>query len=55
MAQAAHDHLPAPALEVDIERLFNVGRDIPSIHGFEETLSTMILLDALKMQESRQK
>jgi hypothetical protein len=28
MAAAARDYLVIPALEVDIERLFNIGRDI---------------------------
>jgi len=59
MAQAARDYLCVPASEVDIERLFNVGRDILGIRRFSmsgETLRTMILLkDALRMQESRQK
>jgi hypothetical protein len=57
MAQAACEYLPIPASEVDIERLFNVGRDILGIQRFSmsgEALRTMILLkDALRMQESR--
>jgi hypothetical protein len=47
MAQAACDYLSVPASEVDIERLFNVRRDILSIQRFSmsgETPRTMILL-----------
>jgi hypothetical protein len=59
MSQASHDYLSVPAFEVDIERLFNVGRDILGIRHFSmsgDTLRMMILLkDALRMQESKQK
>jgi hypothetical protein len=34
MAQAAHDYLPIPSSEVDIEHLFNIGRDILGIRHF---------------------
>ncbi len=59
MAQAARDYLPIPSSEVDIERLFNVGRDILGIRRFAmsgNTMRTMILLkDALRMREAGQR
>jgi hypothetical protein len=65
MAQAARDYLAIPAFEVDIERLFSLGRDILGIRRFfmsMDTLRTLVLLrDALndaekvkKVKEKRQ-
>jgi hAT family C-terminal dimerisation region len=55
MAQAARDYLPIPSSEVDIERLFNIGRDILGIRRFAmngDTLRTLITLrNVLKMKE----
>src|SRR6266498_4267593 len=59
MVQAARDYLPIPSSEVDIERLFNVRRDILGIRRFAmsgNTMRTMILLkDALRMREAGQR
>jgi hypothetical protein len=59
IAQAARDYLAIPALEVDIERLFSLGRDILGIRRFSmsmDTLRTLILLrDALNDAEKVQK
>jgi hypothetical protein len=59
MAQAAPDYLAAPAPEVDIEKLFNVERDIFTIRRFSisgNALGMMDLLkDALRAQLSTQK
>jgi hypothetical protein len=47
MAQAARDYLAIPASEVDIERLFSLGRDILGIRRFSmsmDTLRTLVLL-----------
>jgi hypothetical protein len=56
MAQAAQDYLAIPASEVDVERLFNVGRDILGIGRFSmsgNTLRTIMMLkDALRRQEA---
>lgn len=55
MAQAARDYLPIPSSEVDIERLFNIGRDILGIRRFAmngDTLRTLVMLrDMLKAKE----
>jgi hypothetical protein len=55
MAKAARDYLAIPTLEVDIERLFNNGRDLLGIRRFAmsgNTMRTMILLkDALRVRE----
>ncbi|KAJ5460928.1 uncharacterized protein N7458_002480 [Penicillium daleae] len=52
MAKVAHDHLAIPAAEVDIERLFNGGRDLLGIRRFSmkgKTLGTLIRLkDAVR-------
>jgi hypothetical protein len=56
MAQAARDYIAIPASEVDVERLFNVGRDVLGIRRFSmsgNTLRTVMLLkDALRRQEA---
>jgi len=47
MAQVAQDHLAIPAAEVDIERLFNNGRDVLGIRRFSmkgRTLRTLLRL-----------
>jgi hypothetical protein len=47
IAQAARDYLPIPASEVDVERLFNVGRDVLGVRRFAmsgETLRTVMML-----------
>lgn len=47
MAQVAQDHLAIPAAEVDIERLFNNGRDLLGIRRFSmkgKTLGTLLRL-----------
>ena len=55
MAQAAHDYLPIPASEVDVERLFNVGRDVRRFAMSGNTPRTvMILKDVLRRKESGQ-
>jgi hypothetical protein len=58
MAQAARDYLPIPASEVDVERLFNVGRDVLGVRRFamsEETLRTVMMLkDVLRRKETGQ-
>lgn len=55
MAQAARDCLLIPASEVDVERLFNVGRDILGVRRFAmsgNTLRTVMMLkDALRRKE----
>jgi hypothetical protein len=55
MAQAARDYLPIPSSEVDIERLFNIRRDILGIRHFSmngDTLRTLIMLrNVLKKKE----
>ena len=55
MAQAARDYLPIPASEVDVERLFNVGRDILGVRRFAisgNTLRTVMMLkDVLRRKE----
>ena len=40
MAQAARDYLPIPASEVDVERLFNVGRDVEDGYDAERCTTT---------------
>jgi hypothetical protein len=59
MAQSARDYLAIPCSEVDIERLFNLGRDILGIRRFSmsiDTLRTLILLkDALRMRDESRK
>ena len=58
MAQAARDYLPIPASEVDVERLFNVGRDVLGVRRFAmsgNTLRTVMMLkDMLRRKESGQ-
>ena len=53
MAQAARDYLAIPSSEVDIERLFSLGRDILGVRRFSmgmDTMRTLVLLkDALKV------
>jgi hypothetical protein len=53
----ARDYLAIPASEVDIERLFSLGRDILGIRRFSismDTLRTLILLrDALNKAEKK--
>lgn len=47
MAKVAQDHLAIPAAEVDIERLFNGGRDILGIRRFSmngRALGTLLRL-----------
>jgi hypothetical protein len=47
MAKAAQDYLAIPTAEVDIERLFSVGRDILGIRRFSmsgKTLGTLMRL-----------
>ena len=55
MTKVAHDYLAIPTLEVDIERLFNNGRDLLGIRRFAisgNTMRTMMLLkDALRVRE----
>ena len=57
--QAVRDYLPIPGSEVDIERLFNTGRDILSIRRFSITgdiLRIIIMLkDNLRLQEEIKK
>jgi hypothetical protein len=52
MAKVAQDHLAIPAAEVDVERLFNGGRDILGIRRFSmkgKTLGTLLRLkDAVR-------
>jgi len=52
MAKVAQDHLAIPASEVDVERLFNGGRDILGIRRFSmkgKTLGTLLRLkDAVR-------
>ena len=59
MAQVARDYLAIPALEVDIKRLFSLGRDILGIRRFSmsiDTLRTLILLkDALNNAKKKKK
>jgi len=56
MAVAARDYLPIPASEVDVERLFNTGRDILGIRRFGmsgETLKTLMMLkDGIRCREA---
>jgi hypothetical protein len=58
IAQAARDYLPIPASEVDVERLFNVGRDVLGVRRFAisgETLRTVMMLkDVLRRKETGQ-
>jgi hypothetical protein len=58
MAKGARDYLPIPASEVDVERLFNVCRDILGARRFamsSNTLSTVMMLKGmLRRQESSQ-
>jgi hypothetical protein len=58
MAQAARDYLPIPASEADVERLFNVGRDVLGVRRFAmsgNTLRTVMMLkDVLRRKESGQ-
>ena len=47
MAKAARDYLAIPTSEVDVERMFNSGRDVLSIRRFlikGETLGTLLRL-----------
>jgi len=47
MAKAAQDYLTIPTAEVDIERLFSIGRDIFGIQRFSmagKTLGTLMRL-----------
>jgi len=59
MFQAVRDYLPIPGSEVDVERLFNTGRDILGIRRFSMTgdiLRMMIMLkDNLRLQEEIKK
>jgi hypothetical protein len=59
MFQAVHDYLPIPGSEVDVERLFNTGRDMLGIRRFSmssNTLRTLMMLkDALRLQEETTK
>ncbi|CAI7663761.1 unnamed protein product, partial [Penicillium palitans] len=52
MAKVAQDHIAIPAAEVDVERLFNGGRDVLGIRRFSmkgKTLGTLIRLkDAVR-------
>jgi hypothetical protein len=56
MAKVAQDHLAIPAAEVDIERLFNGGRDVLGIRRFSmkgKTLGTLLRLkDAARWKSS---
>ena len=57
MAKAAQDHLAIPAAEVDIERLFNGGRDVLGIRRFSmkgKTLGTLIRLKDAARWKSEQ-
>ena len=58
MAQAARDYLPIPASEVDVERLFNIGRDVLGVRRFAmsgNTLRTVMMLkDVLRRKETGQ-
>jgi hypothetical protein len=58
MAQAARDYLSIPALEADVERLFNVVRDVLGVRRFAmsgNTLRTVMMLkDVLRHKESGQ-
>jgi hypothetical protein len=55
MAQAARDYLVIPASEVDIERLFSLGRDMLGIRRFSMSINTLralvLLRDALNCDE----
>jgi hypothetical protein len=59
MFQAVRDYLPIPGSEVDVERLFNTGRDMLGIRRFSmssNTLRTLMMLkDALRLQEESTK
>ena len=48
MAQAARDYLAIPASEVDIERLFSLGRDILGIRRFSMSMDTLRALILVK-------
>ena len=58
MEKAARDYLAIAASEVDVERLFNVGRDTLGIRRFSmsgNTLRTIMMLkDALRRKEAGQ-
>jgi hAT family C-terminal dimerisation region len=58
MAAAARDFLLIPALEVDIEALFSLGRDILGIRRYllslESIRALIILKDFLRRQEASQ-
>jgi hypothetical protein len=54
MSQVACDYLLIPALEVNVKRLFNIGRDVLGIQRFlmtRETLKTCIILKDFLWQE----
>jgi hypothetical protein len=56
MAQVAQDHLAIPAAEVDIERLFNNGRDVLGIRRFSmkgKTLGTLLRLKDAERWKSK--
>jgi hypothetical protein len=59
MFQAVRDYLPIPGSEVDVERLFNTGRDMLGIRRFSmsgNTLRTLMMLkDTLRVQEESTK
>jgi hypothetical protein len=58
MSQVARDYLAIPGSEVDVERLFNAGRDVLGIRRFSmkgETLGMMMRLkDVLRRKEAGQ-
>jgi hypothetical protein len=50
MAAAARDYLAIPASEVDIERLFSIGRDILGVRRWSMNADTMGILIILRDQ-----
>jgi hypothetical protein len=59
MDRSNYKDLPIPGSEVDVERLFNTGRNILGIRRFSmtgDTLRMMIMLkDSLRLQEEIKK
>jgi hypothetical protein len=48
MFAIARDYLPIPGAEVDVERLFNIARDIPGLRRMSMSAKTMRALVLLK-------
>ena len=58
MFQVVRDYIPIPGSEVDVERLFNIGRDMLGLRRFSisgDTLGMMMILkDTLRMKGQRE-